>query len=207
MLMRHGHTPPPRERGFTLIELMVTVSLFALLMAMAIPAFSDWIANARVRTVANALQDGIRTAQNEAVRRSRPTVFALTNDTPSATATASANGKQWAVFVVPKATDTGNATDKFIQGGTVADTSGGVTVTGPAQVCFNSMGRQAPILSPGVTGATCAAPADALLTYDVARSTGSSSTDRALRVTVSLSGQVRMCDPAKSQSTSPDGCP
>jgi len=200
--------PPVRsgQRGFTLIELMVTVALFALLMAMALPALSDWIANAKVRTIANALQDGIRTAQNEAVRRSRPTVFALTNDTPGADAAASASGKQWAVFVVPMATDTGDAADSFLQGGTVGDTSGGVTITGPAAVCFNSMGRQSKIVDPGVTDATCDAPTDALVTYDVKRSTGSSSSDRALRVTISLSGQVRMCDPAKSLSTSPDGC-
>ena len=44
----------------------------------------------------------------------------------------------------------------------------------------------------------------AVINYDVSLP----GSDRPLRVTVSMGGQVRMCDPARTQSaTQPDGCP
>ena len=66
-----------RRHGFTLVELMVTISLLAILLALAAPSFSTWIRNAQVRTVSDSLQNGIRLAQAEAIRRHRQVVFFL----------------------------------------------------------------------------------------------------------------------------------
>jgi len=74
------------ERGFSLIELMVTISVMALLLAAAVPSFGPWVANSRVRSTAESLQNGIRLAQTEAVRRNRQVAFTFTNETPSLTA-------------------------------------------------------------------------------------------------------------------------
>ena len=42
------------DRGFTLVELIVTIALLSILVALASPSFSQWIRSAQVRTVADA---------------------------------------------------------------------------------------------------------------------------------------------------------
>lgn len=190
-----------RLRGFTLIELVITIALLTILFGLAVPAFGEWIRNTRVRTAADALQNGVRTAQSEALRRNRQVVFFLTNARPVAGVSAAANGRNWALQTVARFDDT--APD-FIQGGALADTASGVTIDGPIALCFNSNGRlvtNATDTGPtgtGVTNATCNA-ADAA--FDL-RMTDA----RTLSVRVTLGGQVRMCDPLRSIATSPDGC-
>ncbi|SDD74078.1 type IV fimbrial biogenesis protein FimT [Variovorax sp. CF079] len=188
-----------RAAGFTLIELMVTVSIMALLAMLAVPAFSTWIANSKVRTIANALQDGLRTAQTEATRRSRQVVFALTDDSnPSDGYTAKENGKYWAINTITL-TDSGE-TAAFVEAGVLAASGANVTITGPVAVCFNSLGRLVTNASPGVTSASCTA-GDSTYKVELAGA------DRPLHVQIKLGGQVRMCDPAKTLSaTQPDGC-
>ena len=196
-------TPAPRRaRGFTLIELMVTISLLGLLLGLAAPSFSLWTRNAQVRTVSDALQNGTRLAQTEAVRRNRQVVFFLSNDAAcSATTAPAANGSNWAIRTVPL---TAGDPVQTVQCGNLADIAGGVAITGPTAICFNSMGRQAANASPGAGSATCTLAASGVSSYDIA-ALGS---DRPLRVIVTLGGQVRQCDPARTLSaTAPDGCP
>jgi len=190
-------------QGFTLVELLVTLTVFGLLLAASAPAFSTWVKNARIRTAAQQVQDGIRLAHAEAARRSRQTVFTLTNDVPGLTSTAVANGSNWAVHTVPLL---GSEATEFVQGASIADQTGGVTITGPAALCFNSAGRrQVTNATPGVTGADCTVnAATSPLTYTV---TSSGTGTRRLRVTVALGGQVRICDVDRALSaTAPDGC-
>lgn len=191
-----------RSRGFTLIELVVTIALLTVLFGLAVPAFGEWIRNARVRTASDALQNGVRTAQSEALRRNRQVVFFLTNAQPGEGISAAANGRNWSLQTVARFDD---ADPEFIQGGALADSATGVTITGPTALCFNSNGRlvtntnDSGPTGTGVTNATCDA---ANQVFDLAMPDA-----RALRVTVTLGGQVRMCDPLRSITTSPDGCP
>ena len=191
---------PHAARGFTLIEMMVTVVLLAILMALAFPAMSEWVRNSRIRTVADALQNGLRLAQTEALRRSRQTVFSLTADTnPTDGLTAVANGANWSVNFVPLLTGEENDAT-FIQGGGLTGLAPDVRITGPATLCFNSLGRVVDNPAPG-TGVACNASAAA---YNITIPNA----DRPMRVLVALGGQVRLCDPAKTLSnTHPDGCP
>jgi type IV fimbrial biogenesis protein FimT len=194
-----------RLRGFTLIELMVTISLLAILVVLAVPAFTTWIKNAQIRTAAEALQGGMRTAQAEALRRNRQVVMAFTNSAPASGATAAANGKNWTLQTVAQFGET----SEYISGGGVAETNSAVTIAGttttPAgsvnAVCFNAAGRLAENASPGVTSASCVA---ATTSFNIDQTNG----DRPLRVVLQLGGQVRMCDPKRLlSSTAPDGCP
>lgn len=201
--MLNTHTPVPRRaRGFTLIELMVTIALMALLLGLAGPAFTLWTRNAQVRTISDALQNGLRLAQTEAVRRNRQVVFFLTNTaTCSDTTDPATNGSFWAVRTVALVA---GETVTTVQCGNLSDSAPGVSITGPTAICFNSMGRQVSNASPGAGTATCTVPGNTPSTYDVS-STGS---DRPLRVLVTVGGQVRQCDPARTLSASnPDGCP
>ncbi len=187
--------------GFTLIELMVTITLLSILIGLAVPSFRTWIGNAKVRTVADGLQTGVRLAQSEAVRLNRQVVFFLTSNNACSTAIDSnANGANWALRTVPMLA--GEASEA-LRCGQLADIAAGVTITGPTALCFNSMGRQTANATPGVTGASCNLGLGPVSTYDIATAQG----DRPLRVTVALGGQLRMCDPARSlAAASPDGC-
>lgn len=206
MTMAPAQARPGRSvgaRGFTLVELLTTVALLSILLALAAPSFTTWIRNTRVRTASDALQNGLRLAQAEAVRRNRQVVFSLTNAQPSLTSVAVANGVNWAIHSIPLV---GDEAREFVQGGALADFTGGVTITGRAALCFNSAGRQAANPDPGFGAAIpcTVSAATPFVRYDLA-ATGS---DRPLQITVSLGGQVRLCDPNRTLSaTVPEGCP
>jgi len=187
--------------GFTHVEMMVAITLLAILLAMAMPSFATWVRNAQVRTVGDALQNGLRLAQAEAVRRHRQVVFFRTDQTACTTAiTADSNGAFWAVRTVPLVA--GDAVEA-VQCGVLSDVAAGVTIAGPAAVCFNSGGRQVANAAPG-GGEACVLPPSGTSSFDLS----STNADRPLRVLVALGGSVRMCDPAKAlTSSTPDGCP
>jgi type IV fimbrial biogenesis protein FimT len=194
---------PRTQRGFTLVEVAVTLGLMALMLRMAMPAFTSWTRNAQVRAVSDALQTGLRQAQAEAATRSRQVVlFRTTATTCSNTIGSNAAGQAWAIRSI--ALMAGDAVDT-LRCGVLADVASGVVIAGPQALCFNSAGRLVGNADPGVTGATCAAPAAGVdAVYDLT-ATGA---DRPLRLLVSPGGVVRACDPNRVLSSSqPDGCP
>lgn len=205
--------PPQRTGsiGFTLIELVVTIALLGLLVMLAAPSFVTWIRNAQVRTVAEALQTGIRTAQAEALRRNRQVVLSFTNSVPATTtnpyaaATAVAGGRRWWIQTVPQTAAGETAADaEFVGAGTLADSGSSMVITSSPSVtavCFGSDGRLRNNSSPNTNGASCTAVATSF-------NVNQPNADRELNVMVQLGGQLRMCDPKRSLSAStPDGCP
>lgn len=200
-----------RAAGFTLVELIITMAVLAVLAALAVPTFGAWINNARVRSAAEALQNGIRVAQAEALTRSQQTVFVLTNDEPAWNSTPVDDGANWAVHAQPRANsaedaaDASNDTHPFIEGGTQASAAG-VSITGPGLLCFNASGRITTSTSTTVPNAGAVTCADTFpITYEVKHGT---TVDRTYRVLVSVGGRIRMCDAGKTLSSdNPDGCP
>ncbi|HEX3915303.1 MAG TPA: GspH/FimT family pseudopilin [Steroidobacteraceae bacterium] len=203
-----------RATGFTMIEMIVTMTIFAILVAIGVPTMSTWIRNNKVRTVADALQTGLRAAQAESLRRSRQVVFSLTDSTtPTAIPLpASVTGKSWAIWTVPSMA---GETPAFVQSGILSNASTAVqVVTTASTVCFNSMGRLVNNAGANVVAITggddCVQPTTAVpgtpavQTFTISIPGG----DRPLQVNLGLGGQVHMCDPGVPISDShPEGCP
>ena len=92
-----------RERGFTLIELVVTISVAAILMALAVPAFESFLRNDREWTVANSLVMSLNAARSEAIKQDARVSVCPTTDGVSCSTAAWARG--WIVLSsVPGAT-------------------------------------------------------------------------------------------------------
>ena len=70
-------TRGPTQRGFTLVELMVTLALMGVTLAFAVPAFGQLSANYRVRAAGESLLSALHLARAEAVRRNAPVTFTL----------------------------------------------------------------------------------------------------------------------------------
>jgi len=61
--------PAARQSGFTVIELMITVLIAAVLVGIALPSFRATIINSNVTQLTNALVHDLNIARSEAVRR------------------------------------------------------------------------------------------------------------------------------------------
>lgn len=68
---------PIAQRGFSLVEAMVTVALMATLAALAAPSFEGSLARFRVRTTTDSIAAGLQLARSEALRRSQAVQFTL----------------------------------------------------------------------------------------------------------------------------------
>ncbi len=207
-----------RAAGFTLIEMIVAMAIFAILVALTVPAMQVWIANTKVRAVADALQNGIRLAQTESLRRSRQVVFALTNNTnpQPGNFTAADNGTYWAIQTIPAMTD-GTEAPAVVATGVLTSGGSNVTITGHAAICFNSMGRLVANSQAATgVGAPCTVPTTGLnpgivvptLNYVInLTKSGAQLADHPLQVELALGGQLHLCDPTTTLSnTNPYGC-
>ncbi|WP_181179257.1 GspH/FimT family pseudopilin [Methylibium rhizosphaerae] len=83
--MNTQHTPAKRPipalraaAGFTLVELIVTVAVFAILASIAIPSFQATMQRNRLATTANELLAGIQAARSEALRSNQTVRFCTT---------------------------------------------------------------------------------------------------------------------------------
>ena len=59
------------QRGFTIIELMVSITVFAVMAVVAIPSFVGFVDRSRTVTSANSFLNVLMVARSEAIRRNR----------------------------------------------------------------------------------------------------------------------------------------
>ncbi len=59
-----------KSRGFTLVELLVTLTVAAILMGVAAPSFEQALANSQQTTVYNSVVSSMRLARSEAIKQS-----------------------------------------------------------------------------------------------------------------------------------------
>jgi len=86
-----------RNRGFTLLELMVVIVLAAILFGLGIPNFRNAIRNSRMTSLANDLVAALHTARSEAVKR-RAVAVVCSSAAPLDAAPACGAGTGWVVW-------------------------------------------------------------------------------------------------------------
>ncbi|WP_348946627.1 GspH/FimT family pseudopilin [Chitinibacter sp. FCG-7] len=71
LIMRYHST------GFTLIELMITVAIMAIILAVAVPSFNKMIEQERIITAAESISSDLVLARNESIRTNEASYFTL----------------------------------------------------------------------------------------------------------------------------------
>lgn len=189
---------PLRQHGMSLIELLVVVSVLAILGALGVPSYQQWVRNSRIRAAAESLQNGLRIARSEAAQRGTNVRFELTSVTNPSWEVCALNGAANCEATGATAITNYSATEgatgiELGVANTQGDLSAPLSMGIPANsgVTFGALGR------PTSYGANDLARID--ISSGVAN-------DRSLVTTISSGGMVRMCDPKLSTDVSPQGC-
>ena len=197
-----------RQRGFTLIEMMVTITVLALALFAVMPSVSAWLDSTRIRNVADSLQNGLQLARNEAVRRNQNVSFWLVtlNDPAvlSNDCTLSGSSGSWIVSVN---SPIGHCADAPSTISSPLLVTGQPAGSGGANVAVSALQSDGSTAGTTVTfnGFGRVANTDAIGQINVT-GTNTATTYRSLRVAVTAAGQVRMCDPAVTNANDPRKC-
>lgn len=159
-------------RGFTLLEVLISLAVLALLMMVGIPSFTLYIQNSRTRAAADGALNGLQMARNEAIRRNECMQLQLTSQTAWTVATC--RDPATAIQSRSDKEGTTNVVSTIAPGG--SDT-----------VSFNGLGR---VVNPN--------PGDGSVPFSQLEFTNSTVADadsRKLRILIPPGGGLKMCDP------------
>ncbi len=180
-------SPRSFVRGFTLVELMITLLIVSILATMALPSFTDFIRRGQIRAASESVLNAMQLARSEAVKRNEPVVFILETREGSLAPLVLAS---WAVR-----DGAGNAIQTSLES---RQGEAEVAITLPpgagSRLTFNGLGRVSDNVAGGgatLTGITFSIPGIVLT--------------RRIDV-VAPGGQVRICDPAVNADTDPRRC-
>ena len=172
-------------RGFSLIELMVTIAVAAVLMAWAAPNFVEFRRNSALTSTTNTLTAALNSARSEAMKHSAFAMVVPQDNANWATG--------WRVFVDKNLNQTFDAgTDQLVLEQTALPdfllfSGNGTAAGGSPYVLYNGSGYSR--TKNGAFGA---------LTFTIERNdvTGDRRTQQTRRLIVSRTGRVRSCRPA-----------
>lgn len=174
-------------RGFTIVEIMITLVVLGVLITFGAPEFAAFLQNQKTRAAADAVLSGLQTARAEAVQRNKAVQFKLTAvPTSSWTVSESVAG----TVIQTRSADEGNT--GLITLAAVDSAANPVTT-----VTFAPIG--------GVT--TNADASAALRKIDLTNPMAVATNARAYRILISGGGSVRMCDPTVAVANDPRFCP
>src|SRR4051812_20394186 len=91
---------PTKARGFTLVELLVTIVVAAILVAVAVPSFKRTIQSNNMSNAVNTFLADLRYARSEGIRRGGKVMVCRSTDGTQCDTAASTNGwaQGWVVF-------------------------------------------------------------------------------------------------------------
>jgi type IV fimbrial biogenesis protein FimT len=196
------------QAGMGLIEVMVAITVAALLLALGVPSFTTGMQNRQIRTAADAIQNGLQLARTEALRRNRVVRFQLGTETSWTVGCATPDptiegGEQICPATIQKREGAEGSQRADVQA-VQLDATSGAPAGSPVfagNLNFTPLGRLTSDTLPGGNVAeyqvsnpgagTCAADGGEM---------------RCLSIRVTASGQIRMCDPAVSTAGDPRAC-
>ncbi|MDD2892710.1 MAG: GspH/FimT family pseudopilin [Halothiobacillaceae bacterium] len=120
--------PTSTQQGFTLLELMITVSIAAILLAIAIPSFQSTMASTQLATQTNNFLTAMATARDRAIKDNTRATLCTSNTGTACTISNWADG--WLVWVDTNRSGTMQATEIT----TVGQAVNGLVITGTAPV-------------------------------------------------------------------------
>jgi type IV fimbrial biogenesis protein FimT len=98
-----GMTMWRMKSGFTLVEMMVTIAIVAILIAISVPSYHSFIINTRMNAEINSLESALSMARSEAIKRGQ-TISVCPASSPTATTSTCDMGTDWSsgwVILVP----------------------------------------------------------------------------------------------------------
>ena len=134
-----------RNAAFTLIELMITLTILSLVMAIGVPSMRDFIKNDRLTTQINTLVGHLAYARSEAALRHQSVVVCASGTGTSCSTTNWASG--WIIFVDSDNNSDFSAGEDMLRvveeisgGNTLASTVGSVVTYDKRGFAPNSVG-------------------------------------------------------------------
>lgn len=202
-MLRRAH------HGLSLIEILIGLTIMALLIMIGLPNMTTWLNNAQIRTTGETLLAGLQIARTEAVRRNQIVRFQLVSNLTSGCVIAT-NGKSWVVSVDNPTGACDVAPSDTVAPRIIQTRSGDegtprtqVAATPVGTVHFNGLGR---ITSPGgaqnMTQLTITNPVGGACET----AGGGGGPMRCLRIDISIGGEAKMCDPVVTDATDPRIC-
>ncbi|QBC44409.1 GspH/FimT family pseudopilin [Iodobacter fluviatilis] len=142
--------PQRNQRGFTLIEIMITLAIFGILLSLAGPPFQAWVRGTQLRTYAESFQSAVQLARAEAIKRNGYVELILTNNAvnDANNVNPSVDGTAWLIRACPACVNLTTAAPglshyPFIEGKTVAEgNSARFNLTADqSMIRFDALGR------------------------------------------------------------------
>lgn len=128
------------QSGFTLLELMLVVGIAGILLAIGVPAMTDYIRNARITGAANDVMVGMHFARSEAIKRRVPVTMCTSASLQSSAnpvCAASAMLTGWIVFVDTNQSGQRDAGEQvLLQHEAIPTTIVGRATTNPLRVTY-----------------------------------------------------------------------
>lgn len=147
-----------RSKGFTLVELMVTIAVVAILGTIALPSFQSTIRSNRIASAGNEVTGLLSIARSEGVRNKRGGGVCGSSNGTSCDGAWTSGMLAWADVDGDGAMGSGETVLRF-----VAITPDSITVTGPAAVvAFDNRGRRRAAASQAIVLQSVKCGSDAL---------------------------------------------
>lgn len=196
------------QRGFNLIEILVTLAVLGLLIALGAPSLAEFLQNQQIRAGAEAVANGMQVARGEAIRRNLAVQLVI--EPASSEWTTGWTVCEATVDPCDSTTLTTDAT-KVIQSRSPQESTGIARViaiaadaTPAVAVTFSPLGS----VVPNFNGSPVMARADVIKGSDPNLCIANGGPMRCLRVVVSGGGSIRMCDPTPGiPAADPRACP
>jgi type IV fimbrial biogenesis protein FimT len=174
-------------RGFTIIEVLISLVVLGVLLSMAGPSFFEWLQNSQIRAAADAMQNGLQVARGNAISRNTPVQLSI--GPGSGWTVAEANPPNAGTVIQTRVHEEGTPNV-----GINATPGGATTITfSPlgavmANTNVSAIVTQMDFVNPSGGACQTDSPAGAM---------------RCLRIVVTGGGSVKMCDPKLDPSATP----